>query len=120
MKKILVVDDDEVQCKVTSMILNSLGYIVSVVNSGEKAVEFLKHNRQDLVILDMVMPDGIDGAETYKRISEFQKNQKAIILSGYSETARVLKAQEMGVGRFVKKPITKKIIAEEVRAELDA
>jgi two-component system cell cycle sensor histidine kinase/response regulator CckA len=76
-------------------------------------------NPQDLVILDMVMPGGIDGTETYRRILEICPRQKAIILSGFSESNRVFEAQKLGAGAFVRKPITKDFIAAAVRTELD-
>ena len=65
------------------------------------------------------MPDGIDGAETYGQILEFSPNQKAIILSGFSGSDRVLEAQKMGAGAFVRKSVTKSIIAAAVRKEID-
>ena len=50
----------------------------------------------------MIMDPGIDGLETYKRILEFHPNQKAIIVSGFSETERVKEAQRLGAGAYVK------------------
>jgi len=118
-EKVLVVDDDDIQREVSIKLLTKLGYRVNSVESGEKAVEFLQGNPQDLVILDMVMPGGIDGAETYKQILEFSPNQRAIILSGFSESDRVFEVQRLGVGAFVRKPVTKNTIAAAVRTELD-
>ena len=116
---ILIVDDDDVQREVSSQLLTKLGYTVCSVDSGEKAVEFLRENPQDLVILDMIMPGGIGGTETYQRILEISPRQKAIILSGFSESDSVIKAQNLGAGAFIKKPITKQVIAAAVRTELD-
>ncbi len=116
---VLVVDDDEIQRDVCSRLLRKLGYEVSVAESGEKAVEMLKENSRDLLVLDMVMPPGIDGAETYRRIVEIYPNQKAIIVSGFSETERVLEVQKLGAGAFIKKPLTRKAIAAAVRTELN-
>ena len=67
----------------------------------------------------MVMPDGIDGTETYRQILDINEDQKAIIISGFSESERVLEVQRLGAGAFIKKPITKNIIAAAVRTELD-
>jgi signal transduction histidine kinase/CheY-like chemotaxis protein len=116
---ILVVDDDDVQRAVATQLLTKLGYEVNSVESGEKAVEFLRENPRDLVILDMIMPGGSDGAETYRQIIGVSPYQKAIILSGYSASDRVLDVQRMGAGAFVKKPVTTKVLAEAVRKELD-
>ncbi|RKX27352.1 MAG: hypothetical protein DRP45_01305, partial [Candidatus Zixiibacteriota bacterium] len=118
-ESILIVDDDDAQREVSGRLLGELGYKVSVAENGDKAIEFLKDNPQDILILDMVMPPGIDGTETYQRILEFSPEQKAIIVSGYSETERVMQAQKLGAGAFVKKPITLKAIAAAVRTELD-
>lgn len=118
-EKVLVVDDDETQREVVLKLLKKLGYRVSSVESGERAIEFLVENPQDLVVLDMIMPGGIDGTETYRQILDINPHQKAIILSGLSESDRVLEAQMLGAGAFVRKPVTKSVIAAAVRTELD-
>ncbi len=117
---VLVVDDDEIQRELSTTLLKKLGYKVRTVDSGEKAIEFIREQPQDILLLDMVMPPGIDGAETYKRVLEIVPDQKAIIVSGFSESGRVLEAQESGAGAFVKKPFTLQTIAAAVRRELDA
>ena len=117
-ESILVVDDAQQQREIASKILSQLGYSVETVESGEEAIAFLKKNTVDLIVLDMIMPPGIDGLETYERIIELHPMQKAIIASGYSETDRVKKAQQLGAGKYVKKPYTVKKIGLAVKAEL--
>lgn len=118
-ESILVIDDDALQRDVLCRILKKLGYTVDTVSSGEAAIEFLRHSPRDLLILDMIMKPGIDGVETYRRISDIAPGQKAILVSGYSETERVVEAQRLGAGEFVKKPVSKQVIASAVRRELD-
>lgn len=118
-EKILVVDDVGQQREIASAILKYLGYDVATAASGEEAVQYLKENRADLVILDMIMDPGIDGLETYKRIREQNPGQKAIITSGYSETDRVKKAQELGAGRYLKKPYTLENLGRAVKEEIE-
>ena len=118
-EKILVVDDVGQQREIASAILKYLGYDVATAASGEEAVQYLKENRADLVILDMIMDPGIDGLETYKRIREQNPGQKAIITSGYSETDRVKKAQELGAGRYLKKPYTLENLGRTVKEEIE-
>jgi PAS domain S-box-containing protein len=115
---ILIVDDVEEQRNIASLMLNKLGYCAKAVPSGEEAVEYIKNNSADLVVLDMIMDPGIDGLETYKRILEFKPDQKAIIASGFSETWRVKEAQRLGAGAYVKKPYTIEKIGQAVMAEL--
>jgi CheY-like chemotaxis protein len=117
-ESILIVDDDPMQRKVTSNLLNRLGYKVHSVNSGEEALDYVRKTPQDLLILDMVM-DGIDGTETYERIIKMQPGQKAIMLSGYAKSKRVEKALKLGAGGFVPKPVSLKSLALAVRKELD-
>ena len=118
-EKILVVDDDEVQRAVLQKMLTHIGYQVKVVESGERAVECLRTENFDLLLLDMVMPNGIDGAETYRRILEFSPGQKAIIVSGFAGSERVAEAINMGIGAFVRKPLNMKDIARTIRKVID-
>jgi DNA-binding NtrC family response regulator len=71
------------------------------------------------MVLDMIMDPGIDGLETYQRVVKINPKQKAIIVSGFSETNRVKKAQELGAGAYVKKPYVLERIGLAVRNELD-
>ena len=119
-ESILVVDDIEEQREIASRLLTKLGYDVTSVSSGEEAVEYMKTNSRDLLVLDMIMDPGIDGFETYKRILDYHPDQKAIIASGFSRTKRVKEAQKMGVGEYVKKPYTIEKIGLAVRSEIDS
>jgi len=99
--------------------LGELGYRVSSVSSGEQAVDYIKNHPVDLLILDMIMAPGIDGLETYKRILELQPKQKAIVASGFTETAHVKEAQRLGAGKYIKKPYTLEQIGIAAKAELE-
>jgi PAS domain S-box-containing protein len=118
-ESILVVDDIKEQREIASNILMQLGYSVDTVSSGEEAVEFMKTHTADILVLDMIMPPGIDGLEAYKQILAENPGQKAIIASGFSETDRVRKAQDLGAGKYIKKPYTIEKIGLAVRAELE-
>ena len=118
-ESILIVDDVKEQREIASRILTKLGYSVTSVSSGEKAVEWMKDNSADLLVLDMIMDPGIDGLETYKRILELHPGQKAIIASGFSETDRVKKAQRLGAGKYIKKPYTLEKIGLAIKEELE-
>jgi CheY-like chemotaxis protein len=119
-ESILVVDDIEEQRNIARMLLKRFGYSVTAVPSGEEAVEFMTKHDVDLLVLDMIMDPGIDGLETYKRILKLYPNQKAIIVSGFSETKRVKEAQNLGAGPYVRKPYLMEKIGKAVREELDS
>jgi CheY-like chemotaxis protein len=118
-ESILVVDDIKEQREITTGMLSKLGYLANSVSSGEKAVEYMKNNSVDLIVLDMIMEPGIDGLETYQQILDFHPKQKAIIASGFSETNQVKKALKLGAGTYLKKPYTLEKIALIVKNELN-
>jgi YesN/AraC family two-component response regulator len=66
----------------------------------------------------MIMTPGIDGLETYRRVLEINPKQKAIIVSGFSETDRAKDARKLGCGAFVKKPYVTEKIGVAIRNEL--
>ena len=115
---ILIVDDMAEQRTITARMLSDLGYIVHTAESGEAAVAFLQAQCVDLILLDMIMEPGIDGLETYRRILKMHPNQKAIIVSGFSESERVKDAQKLGAGAYIKKPYTIENLGLAIRAEL--
>jgi PAS domain S-box-containing protein len=116
---ILVVDDVGEQRELVTRMLTKLGYRVSCAASGEEALDWLRNSRADLLVLDMIMDPGIDGLETYKRVLAIHPAQKAIIVSGFSETERVREAQSLGVGGYVRKPYVMEKIGAAIRRELD-
>jgi DNA-binding NtrC family response regulator len=116
-EKILVIDDVESQRDISCSMLDALGYKTKAVSSGEKAVEYLKENTVDLLLLDMIMDPGINGRETYERVIRIRPNQKAIIVSGFAETDDVKEAQKLGAGQYIKKPLTLEKIGLAVKEE---
>jgi CheY-like chemotaxis protein len=118
-ERVLVVDDIKEQREIAGEILTKLGYTVATAASGEEALDHLRRQPVDLVVLDMIMDPGIDGLETYRRIQAVRPGQKTIIASGYSESARVREAQRLGAGSYVRKPYLLETFGRAVRAELD-
>lgn len=118
-ESILVVDDAPEQRELAKRMMQRIGYTVSAAASGEEAIALVGRQRFDLLILDMIMPPGLDGLETYRRILKIAPGQKAVIASGYAKTENVQAAQRLGAGAYVKKPFTLEKIGLAVRRELD-
>lgn len=118
-ESILVIDDVKHQREIAVMMLTRLGYRPEAVASGEEAIDYLADKNPDLIILDMIMTPGIDGLETYQNILRISPRQKAIIVSGYSETDRVSKTQALGAGGYIKKPYTLETIGMAIKKELE-
>ncbi len=118
-ESILVVDDIGEQRELAANMLGRLNYKVATAASGEEALEVLKGRSFDLVVLDMIMEPGMDGLDTYRKILEIHPGQKALIVSGFSETDRVLSAQALGAGDYLRKPYIQEKLGLAVRKELD-
>ncbi|MDP3284429.1 MAG: response regulator, partial [Desulfobacterales bacterium] len=118
-ESILIVDDVKGQRDLAEEMLRKLNYRVTSVYSGEEAVAYLKEHKADLMVLDMIMDPGMDGLDTYRSVLEMCPKQKAIIVSGFSESDRVKAAQALGAGAYVKKPYVIEKLGLAVRKELD-
>jgi two-component system, cell cycle sensor histidine kinase and response regulator CckA len=116
---VLVVDDMPEQVEIAKKMLEKLGYKVSTASSGSAAIESIQQNKPDLVVLDMIMPGGMDGLDTYKQIIGLYPDQRVIIASGFAESERVKTAQQLGAGSYIQKPYTLERFGIAVRRGLD-
>jgi len=117
---ILVVDDLEHQRQLCRDVLEHLNYQVETCSSGEEAIEILKSQNIDLVLLDMVLHDGgpkesWDGLTTFKEMQKFNPQIKAILVSGFAKTDEVTEAIELGAASFLGKPCTLVSIATAIK-----
>ena len=103
---VLVVDDEASQRDIASAVLATLGYDVSAVCSGEEALTYLRSRPVDLLLLDMIMEPGMNGRATYHEVLKLYPHQKALLLSGFSESDEVKESCRMGAGGFLPKPYT--------------
>lgn len=115
---VLVVDDEEMQREIARQMLTTLGYHATSVQSGEEAIAFLQKQSVSLVLLDMVMDPGINGCETYEQILRINPQQKAVIVSGYSENVLVKRVLLLGAGALIRKPYTLKQLASTMQSVL--
>jgi len=116
-EKIFVVDDEPDQIDLATRMLTILNYDAAGAESGEKAIEYLTQNQVDLLLLDMIMAPGMNGRETYEQLTKIYPSQKAIIVSGFSESVDVKTALKAGVISYLKKPYS---IEELARSVADA
>lgn len=122
MERIMVVDDDAPQVQVLVSILQTLGYKVTGVTSGEQCLAAIQGEGRhvDLLVLDMVMDGGLDGLETFIEARKVVPGVRALLISGHAKaTQRIARAQELGAGAYLRKPISIDSLARAVRDELD-
>jgi PAS domain S-box-containing protein len=117
-EQILIVDDEAQLRDIATQILTLFGYKVDSVSSGELALEFLKDKQVDLLIIDMLMDPGMNGRQTYEEILKLHPGQKAIIASGFSESADVTAALQLGANGFIKKPYSMDLLGRSVKDAL--
>ena len=117
-EKILVADDDAVFREMMDRLLSGWGYHVVGVSDGEKAVEYMRNNGADLILLDALMGAGIDGEETCRRIRQFRPFQRVIMISGHASPERVAAIRNLGVEHYLIKPVPITTLAQSIRAEL--
>lgn len=116
---ILIVDDEPLQRQIASELLEQLGYRPVAASSGEEGVAYVREHSVDMVLLDMVMPPGINGCETYRQMARIQPGIKAVISSGFSDNDDVRRAQAAGAGLFLPKPYRLEALAEAVHTTLN-
>jgi len=102
-KSILIVDDNKINQVVTKRILQNKGYQCDVAEDGLDAIDVLKENTYDLILMDINMPR-IDGIETTRRIRETDKKTPIIALTAVEEDQVRDRIYEAGMNDFIIKP----------------
>lgn len=117
---ILVVDDDSVNRKVMNNYLSLGGYRVSLVSTGEEALEFLTQRQDvDLILLDIMMPK-MSGFETCKRLRQQYSTRElpVIFLTARTQLDDMVMAFEIGANDYIAKPIAKEVLLARVHTHL--
>ncbi len=119
-ERILFVDDEWAGAEVGRKQLESLGYAVTLRTSSVEALEALRADPQrfDLVVTDHQMPN-MSGFEMAREMLILRPDLPVILCTGYSATVTRERALKAGLREFALKPLTRKELAELVRAVLD-
>ena len=117
---ILVVDDNPNNLRVLLDILHEAGFKVSVVKSGELALQKLPFIQPDLILLDIMMP-GIDGFETCRRLkaNENTQNIPVIFMTVLSDVENKVQGLQLGAVDYITKPIQAEEVIARVKVHLE-
>jgi CheY-like chemotaxis protein len=118
---VLVVEDETAVRELVVHLLKRCGYDVLAANSGVDALEVWELNRDriDLLLTDLVMPQGVSGLQLAERLREQRPGLKVLYSSGYS-TEAVARGSELTEGvNFLRKPYEVRKLAQAVRTCLD-
>ena len=118
-ERIMVIDDVPDQLKIACDILLRLDYRAKGFLSGELALEELKSEKYDLLVIDMMMEPGMDGFETYKAALKINPEQKAMIATGYSDAGKLNGMKKLGAVECLNKPYSLSTLGIKVRSALD-
>ena len=102
--QVLVVDDDLAMCGFLRTFLGSKGYSALTVTNADEAVRRFHAERPAAVLLDVVMPGGMDGLAALAAFKKIDKDVPVIIISGQGRTNTVVQAMKLGATDFVCKP----------------
>ena len=118
--KILVVDDEPTIVRLMEFILARQGHEMIVAVNGEEALEKIKSQRPDLVLLDIMMPR-IDGYEVAQRLraDPATVSLPIIMLSAKAQDEDIRRGVEVGVDEYVTKPFTPDHLVQVVAKYLD-
>lgn len=112
--QILIVDDEQLIREVVKEYAIHEGYQVLEAENGLEAIEIIKQNEIDLLILDIMMPK-LDGISAYKEIKTI-KNIPTIILSARSEEYDKLLGFDLGIDDYLTKPFSPKELMARIKA----
>ena len=106
--KILIVDDDPRGRKLLASYLKPKGYDVLMASSGEEALEIARAERPDLIIMDIMMPGGMDGLETTRILKSDpgSNDAKIIMLTAKGQQSDIAKGMEAGADDYFVKPFS--------------
>ncbi|GIW80372.1 MAG: hypothetical protein KatS3mg105_2179 [Gemmatales bacterium] len=116
---LLVVDDDEMNRDVLSRRLQRLGYHVLVAKDGTEALELIRTQPVDLVLLDVMMP-GIDGLEVLTTIRESHSlvELPVIMVTARDQSGDMVAALQLGANDYVTKPLNFPVVLARIQTQL--
>jgi DNA-binding NtrC family response regulator len=114
--RVLVVDDEVDFLETLVNRLKKRKFEAEGVTSGEAALELLKAKTVDVVVLDMKMPGGMDGIETFREMRKIQPHAEVILLTGHASVETSIEGMKLGAFDYLLKPVK----FEELLAKLAA
>ena len=117
--KLLVVDDVQTNVLLLKALLSKDGYGILVANNGQEALEVIRNENPDLILLDVMMP-GMDGFEVAERLKseEYRCEIPIIFLTALDDTQSIVNGFKLGAGDFISKPFRKEEVMVRIKHQL--
>jgi two-component system KDP operon response regulator KdpE len=116
-QKVLVVDDEPKLVRLVKEVLTATGFDVISVSDGNSAIEAIAMENPDLVLLDIVLADEIDGYQVARRVREFS-DIPIIMLTAKIRESDLIRGFDAGADDYITKPFSAKELLARVRAVL--
>jgi len=101
---VLVVDDDAAMRRFLCEYLDRRGCAAIALANAEEALERFQSERPDAILLDVILPGGMDGLEALAAFRRIDRDVPVIVISGHGRTATVVQAMKLGASDFITKP----------------
>jgi two-component system cell cycle response regulator CtrA len=113
--RVLLVEDDLTASRGITMMLRSHGAIVDQTDTGEEALELVRHYDYDIMVLDLLLPD-MEGYEVVRRMRSSRVDTPVLILSGLTRPQAKVKGFGMGADDYITKPFDKAELVARIQA----
>ena len=111
--KILLVDDEKEFIKTLAQRLKIRNFAVTTVYSGQDAIDIVKENDFDVIILDVFMPE-ITGIDALKQINKIKPLTQIILLTGAATVENAIQGMKLGAFDFLMKPANTELLVEKI------
>jgi two-component system cell cycle response regulator len=116
--KVLIVDDEEVVCRLFAEMLKLYGYQTVMATDGSAVVEMLWQESFDVVLLDLVMPP-FHGLELLRQIRQCDENLPVVIVTGYGTIETAVESMQAGAADFVTKPVEASVLNIRIKRAIE-
>ena len=118
MVRLLVVDDEVEICEFLKSFFEERSYTVFVANSGEQALEQMKHEKPQVVLLDIKMR-GMDGVQTLREIKTKYPKTKVIMVTAIETRDKIEECLRLGADNYITKPLSLEYLENDVREKIE-
>jgi len=116
--RILIVDDEDMICRVLVRRLSAEGYVCTTAHNGKEALSYTYKNPFSLIISDINMPE-MDGLELLKRVKTMNPAMMVIMVTAYPEIDMAVEAMRLGAYDFIIKPADLDLVVLSVKRALE-
>jgi len=115
MIKMLVVDDEIDICDFVKNFFEERNYTVFTALNGSEALRIARKEKPNLILLDIKMKE-MDGIETLKKVREFDKDVKVLMVTAMEDQKNMIAARKLGACEYITKPL----VLEDLEAKVSS